>query len=505
MCKRSVPEIILGLFLGFFVLSGCGSGSGLDRDEAARVHFVLQVRSNPAGFGSKVLVPNLKAGWPMDYPGVTAFRANHQLKIREVVVSPDGKLVCFSIVSQSALPLGLVWFTVKVKGADLATPPRVVNGRGENVFVAGPLPAAGRQSVVLEVKNFSTGYNLELDFMEVFERIAFDSNRSDPPGGSAMELFTVSPDGRDRFQLTRNSNTYNGTAVWSPGAEWLAFERVTPMLCGSTERYRPQIFEIHPDGASLTQRSVNVYFASSATYNPNGNFLAYDCRPDCMIPVPDFNICRWDRKTNTQTYLFKGDAFYQRGIFQPRWSPDGRYMVMNAKHPISGANLWVYAEMDPWTGDSLSAPAILLQGNLTQRLPDGNTYRIFIQDFTWAPDSRHVALDCIYYQVGVGAIFEGIALADFQAMIQSPTLPVVPVILEAANVADGIPHFPRFDATGTQLWFDNYLGEFSIDLQYVELTDYTPRTGGRITFIHDDFINRIPALFRTPRPEFFPL
>lgn len=513
MAQHPRATLIAALLLAVSFLAACGSGEEDDHDFVSP-SFVLTFRADAdTGLGVSARGANRLAGQPMDYPGVTAFRANHLLKLRDLSISPDGSHLVFKIVSISAMDIPLLWLRVTPgSGIQLVSRPRVVNGKGENIFILGPLPAGGSVMMALELALIKPqGAKLFLDFMQIYERVAFASNREDPTHSQYFELYSSNLDGSDIFRITRNSPYLNINPSWSPGGEWLLFERQVNVMCGNTAMVRVRVHEIHPDGSNLTQISKNVFFSSNPTYNPTGDLIAYDCRMDCHAAFPNINICLYDRTADTEKVLFHGAPYDLNTIAQPYWSPDGKYLVMNALEPGTHAQQWLYAEVDPLTGDTMMNPAVFLRGNFPQIFPDGNEYRVFVQDWTWAPDSRHAIIDCIYYKKsGTNWVnhFQGLALLDFAALRESPSLPVVPPLDKVlpSTDADGYAHFTAFDRTAIQLWFENLPASGIFEIQYLDLLDdYRPATGERLSFFSDSNSNRMPALFREPLPVFFPL
>ena len=138
----------------------------------------------------------------------------------------------------------------------------------------------------------------------------------------------------DRYQVTRDSVQPNSTPDWSPGAEWIVFERLVPYNCMGSIHNRSQVFIAHPDGSNVTQISQGMYQAGFASFNPTGDLLAYDCRLECDGVGYATNICLYDLATGTQTQMISGVGYQTDIVNSPTWSPDGNYLIYSAKELI---------------------------------------------------------------------------------------------------------------------------------------------------------------------------
>ncbi|HUT53986.1 MAG TPA: hypothetical protein VM658_11400 [bacterium] len=492
--------------------SGDGGSPFFPPPPSDPVPIVITVTPDAGGFLGQATPSNSSRPWW--YPGVDAYLVNNRIRLTNVAVSPDGSRVAFNIEATAGDALDMAWFKLWTSaGTLLAAGPTVVNGRGENIFVAGPLvPGTPSPMTVKLTPAGPDGYKLYFHFFMIGERIAFMSDRANPGAGKPKEIFTVRPDGADAQAVTSGSIYDNVSPVWSPGREWIAFERFADVvMCGSTVATRLQVFAAHPDGSNLTRLSRGMSFASDVSFNPSGRLLAYDCQPECQ-PGTTTDICLYDLAAGTQKMLFNGHnyGFVGDQLLIPRWSPDGKYMIMRGNRASDGVVQWVYSDMDPATGDSLSSPVVFIRGNKGALKPDGKYYRLVPWDFGWGPDSRHVVVNTELRQwdgdVSWPPVFSGLAIFDFAELSGDTTLPDVPDITRVVDTAAGNPNFPCFSADGSRLFYDRFHNSAWTDLQYTPISDYAPTVfNQRISFLADGHYNRTPALMPPVLSEFFPL
>jgi len=522
---KRLANVILILLMGpvLFSIASCPGEEGGD---IAWTGSALSLSVSPDGHGGYmgiVIPPTVGHKARVDYPGVTCFRLNHLVLISDVVVNDDGTEVTFKLTFFSEEDLDLAWFRLASTGATLVTTPDVVNGRGENVFVLGPLATGGALTLSLRFNPASSnGYSLDFDFLEIRERVAYSSDLANPGVGNLEELFTISRDFGDKFQLTFDSPNKNVNPVWSPGAEWIAFERLLPNdQCSDGGVHFPtQIFIVHPDGSNLTQIAPHHYKTGHATFNPTGDLLAYSCQAQCDNGDGTVEVCLHDLRTGTEKIWFHGAFSWLDQVQIPRWSPDGAYVIMTAKDPVFHVKRWYYAPVDPLTGDTLQVidpdtgnplplPVPFLANGKTRVFPDGVRHKLETHEWGWAPDSRHAVLrvyDYVMTSSGAWPLKDlGVVALDFFQTIQSPDLPVLPEYEWVAHFADGNPVHPRFDKSGTKVFFHVDPNSTYSELQYTEMLDYTPVDHrSRTAFLADGAYNVTPAPFVPALPEYFP-
>lgn len=502
----------LSLLSAFLVaISALSCGDSKDDSGPSRVSFEITVsRTGDGDYVANGVMPNAGGGNLVTYPGVTAFRANNKIGLFDFSVSEDGTKVTFRVHNYSPNGIDTLWARMGVTGASFSTKPDVVNGMGENVFVLGRLRGNGDIDFILEfaVEN-PAGYTFSVDFLDIKPRLAYSSDYANQGVGNLEEIFTLGMDFNDRYQVTRNSPGINAKPVWSPGGAWIAFERFSPVDCGGgVTTLLPQTYIVHPDGSNLTRVSTEAAISRDATFNPSGDLIAYDCRYECEgSGIDDTDICLYNIATGERKILFSGDGYYLNQIFSPRWSPDGETIVVSAKYPADKVLRWLYAPIDPLTGDTI-APADPATGDTIEipvafmsnaqggLMSDGKFHRIQSFEFNWAPDSRHFAVryqDRQWNGSWWPVVFRGVGVIDFNQFLGAASLPIAPETVRAADASDGPPTSPAFDPDGN-LWFHSVTNSSLSDIQYVPLTDWLPPAGlERTIFISDKAYNQTPA------------
>jgi hypothetical protein len=508
----------------------CGSATVTDNERTAVVITVTQ--GADLNYQAATSPPVVDSGDRYAYPGVTCYLANGRILITSAIVSPDGKTITLTYSNSSGVDFGMVWLLLDSAGATLTTDPAIDgNAAGDKVFVIGPLANGASHSLALSFDAFTTaGYTVALNFLDVRPRIVYSSDRAalgdevthNPE--SIRTLYSLDRTLPDLFTVTPTT-TRDLNPVWSPGGEWIAFERMTPTVVPSGDiRLPTQINLIHPDGSEGGyggRINHDLYLTSSATFNPTGELLAFAGRLyDEDNPDTTYNVYLYDIKTGAKKIWFPGAPYDMALICNPKWSPDGQYVVMNT---LSGTGVirWWYARVDPLTGDTIplfdslgnrvTQPVVFESNGLVKVNPDGTKHQLKMQEWHWAPDSRHVAvLGEDVRTVGVvQTTFAGQSIIDFQSIIDTKieTLPQVPdVVTYVAYGGDGECRYAGFDPAGSQLWFYRTVSSANSLLQYTPLTNYapTPPAHQRTTFLSDGFYNFTAALWTPARPEFFP-
>lgn len=138
-----------------------------------------------------------------------------------------------------------------------------------------------------------------------------DGNRMAYVSYPEFVLCVSKPDGTDRRQLTTaplNVIVPN----WSPDGSQIAFEANLPG--------KPiQVFTIPSEGGKPMQLTSGDGPSQDPSWSPDGGLLAFSAGydPDSTIPLHILDL-----KTR-QTSEVPNSA----GLFSPRWSPDGRYLL----------------------------------------------------------------------------------------------------------------------------------------------------------------------------------
>ena len=125
-------------------------------------------------------------------------------------------------------------------------------------------------------------------------------------------LWRSKPDGSARLQLTY-APMRAALAHWSPDGQHIAFSGTTPG--------RPwKVYLLSKDGGSAEPLTSEEIQETDATWSPDGKNLAFG---HINFAQPDQTFIEFfDLKTH-QTSQLPGS----QGIFGPRWSPDGRYII----------------------------------------------------------------------------------------------------------------------------------------------------------------------------------
>jgi|GEM_PF-4073401 len=503
MEKVKNTVLLVFLFAGLFALSACGSESG---DEEGRTAYVLSVR--PVGGGYEVSMDggDLGGGWEVDCPGITAYYANHRAKPKKPSISASGETLTMKLCSDSQSDIERLWMKVKVLGdADLATRPDSVDSKGKAVFVIGPLEAKGCRTVKLDFNLTGDQYEVRVFLMEVMERLAYITDKHDPDRRLFADLITMNADKTGYYRLSKNmAPTRHLFPAWSPGGEWIAYNRLEKVELNGKTYDREQLYIAHPDGGSFRHVSRGYFFGSEARFNPTGNLIIFDCKYD---DEQDSDICMYDIRTDTTTRFITGEDYYSGNAYYGRWSPDGEHLVFGCWGPDDSQKVrtWMHAPMNPRTGDTLGVPEPILKTDVVEQKSDGKYYYTFVENWSWAPDSKHAAIEVYQYKLKSSwkLIFRGLAIVDFEEIMNS-TLPAVPDLVEVADhFAEGHAQNPRFNSDGSRLYFDHFVDGNVADVQYVELENYQPVTG-RTNLVENGHYNRHPAPFPIILGTFYP-
>ena len=135
------------------------------------------------------------------------------------------------------------------------------------------------------------------------------------PGGS---LWRSRPDGSEKLQLSRPGRMTR-SPQWSPDSANLVYQCAIP---GETWK----ICEASVDGLSGSNLTNAAQASGVATFSPNGDKVAYgqDVERGLQLQGDSFITIR-DIKSGQQEKLSGSE-----GLFNARWSPDGRYIAATA-------------------------------------------------------------------------------------------------------------------------------------------------------------------------------
>jgi Tol biopolymer transport system component len=196
---------------------------------------------------------------------------------------------------------------------------------------------------------FRPGFSAQyLSFTKDGQRMAYVSY----PQGILWQSRT---DGSDRHQLTFPPMGA-GFPRWSPDGSQIVFSGGLP---GKTA----QVFVIPAGGGDPEQVTAGDVTSGDATWSPDGNSLAYASGPwdpSSTLPLHIVNL-----KTRQVT-----DVPNSAGLFSPRWSPDGRYLLAM---PMNESRIMLY-------DFNLRIWQQLTQGEVEVNYP------------VWTPDGK-----CVYF------------------------------------------------------------------------------------------------------------
>ena len=197
------------------------------------------------------------------------------------------------------LTSGPLWYTDPVFAPD-----------GKRVFVNGVLLQgelvrydAGRNQFASYVSGVSAG---EADFSPDGQWIVYVSYPE-------LALWRARLDGTQKMQLTFWP-LYTTLPRWSPDGKQIAFI--------GTETGKPwKIYLVSPQGGTPQELLPQDSAENDASWSPDGNRIAFG-RPSYGLDLGELEIQMFDRTTRQITAL-PGS----RGLFSPRWSPDGRHLT----------------------------------------------------------------------------------------------------------------------------------------------------------------------------------
>ena len=183
---------------------------------------------------------------------------------------------------------------------------------GKKVFFIGAVPRGELTRYDPKTHAFSqylSGISAEgVSFSKDGQRIAYVSY----PGGTVWQSRI---DGSDRHQLTF-SPMQAGLTHWSPDGSEIAFGAGLP-------GQHPHVYVVPVEGGDPRQLTSGDCDENDPSWSPNGRFIAFTCGGTTLLQQAIDGVLRTvDVKTRQVT-----DVPDSVGLFSPRWSPDGRYLM----------------------------------------------------------------------------------------------------------------------------------------------------------------------------------
>jgi Tol biopolymer transport system component len=203
-------------------------------------------------------------------------------------------------------------------------------------------------------------------------KIAFMSNR-----GSDYEIYSISPTGSGRQQLTDNS-VFDAYPAWSPSGRKVAFVRARmpwPTSGGN------EIYKMNADGSNVVRLTDNSVFDTLPAWSPNGGKIAFFSRSNEAGVVGAALFTMLADGTRRTKILDSGgrqpgDLYMGIGAAgdnsNPSWSPDGEKIAFGAYY---------------FDSDGFLQPALYTVGR------DGSDLSLLVDnadDPDWSPDGQRI-------------------------------------------------------------------------------------------------------------------
>ena len=168
------------------------------------------------------------------------------------------------------------------------------------------------------------------------QHIAFHSKRS---GSYNHDIYVMDADGENPRNLTQSTDNDDGSPVWSPDGQYIAFHsrRDDNPVAFTSKRYENRdIYVMDADGENprnLTQSTDND--DGSPVWSPNGQYIAFHSRHEDNPTASTYN-----RYGKDDIYVMDADGENPRNLTQnpdahdwePVWSPDGQYIAFISYH-----------------------------------------------------------------------------------------------------------------------------------------------------------------------------
>jgi len=369
----------IGLFLFSFA---CACQFEKEEFELPERFFLIKILEGPT---AKVIAPESFQPTVI-YPGISAQRITDRIELKCQYLSQPQPQLHLTIKNISPEPLKRIWMIALDEENGEILDYNAVNGEKDKVIVVGNLSPGEEFSFDLNIKLSSLPAIFRLDFLQVFQKLAY---ASDKDSSIYRKIWTLEPQTKLPFQVTPKSQQRirDNEPRWSPGMEWIAFTEFNYDQSELSSR----IFIIHPDGSSRRQITPTGKWSESPVFSPNGKYLLYLCQSRTSSSSQD--ICLKSISSGQELVLIRGDGYYCRDgncwdgsgdyqefisqlgyseffrdkLYRPNWSPEGNLIIFFAQEselapaPVVYKNRYLLLGMqfDPSQNLPISAPFLL--------------------------------------------------------------------------------------------------------------------------------------------------
>jgi len=365
----------------FFFSFACACQFEKGEFELPEKCFLIKILEGPT---AKVIVP-VSFQPTVIYPGISAQRITDRIELKCQYLSQLQPQLHLTIKNISSELLERIWMIVLDEENGEILDYNAVNWEKDKVIVVGNLSPGEEFSFALNIKLSSLPALFRLDFLQVFQRLAY---ASDQDSTLWRKIWTIEPQTKLTFQVTPQSQQRirDNEPRWSPGMEWIAFTEFNYDQSELSSR----IFIIHPDGSSRRQITPTGKWSESPVFSPNGKYLLYLCQS--RTPTSSQDICLKSISSGQELVLIRGDGYYCRDgncwdgsgyqefisqlgyseffqdkLYRPNWSPEGNLIIFFAQEsepapaPVIKKNRFLLLGMkfDPSQNLPSSAPFLL--------------------------------------------------------------------------------------------------------------------------------------------------
>jgi TolB protein len=130
--------------------------------------------------------------------------------------------------------------------------------------------------------------------------------------GTAADIYTVTRDGRQLRQLTRD-RAIDVSPSWSPDGSRIAFV--------SDRTGVPQVYRMDADGGNVERLTWNGSYNTNPTWSPDGSWIAYESRVGGQL---DLWLIDPERGTNVPVVT------HERNDEGPTWAPNGLKLAFSS-------------------------------------------------------------------------------------------------------------------------------------------------------------------------------